>query len=234
MNLEDPDMSGPPAASELVLLQGGLRPAQRRMRRLGAVVSAFGGLALVLGLVMSLNAEGPKKPEGEARAAVEVDIPPKPPPKQKPRKQRPPPPQRPKSNPPPTPNLGASLAGLDLGLPGFGAVGLDGLSDGLLGEVKDTVMTEDAVDAPPQPVSQVPPEYPSRARAKNITGYVTLNVRVGFDGRVEDVRVVEAQPQGVFEQPAVAAVKQWRFQPATYEGRPVTVRVRQTLRFALE
>ncbi|MCB9796931.1 MAG: energy transducer TonB [Alphaproteobacteria bacterium] len=234
MMMEEPEVGRPPAATELVLLQAGARPELRRRRRVGGLLSAFGGLALVLGLVMSLNADAPEKPQAEARAAVEVDVAPKPPPKQQPRKQRPPPPQRPKSNPPPTPNLGASLAGLDLGLPGFGAVGLDGLSDGLLGEVKDTVMTEDAVDAPPQPVSQVPPEYPSRARAKNITGYVTLNVRVGFDGRVEDVRVVEAQPEGVFEQPALAAVKQWRFQPATYEGRPVTVRVRQTLRFNLE
>ncbi|MCB9765533.1 MAG: energy transducer TonB [Alphaproteobacteria bacterium] len=237
--IEDPAVSpseipSSSVSAEVVLLHGGLRRPFVRTRRLGAAASSVFGMALVFGLVTLLNADGPKKEAAEGRPPVEVSVAPKPPKPPEPRRSRPPPPARPRANPPPTPNLASSLAGLDMGLPGFGPVGLDDLSGGLLGDVSDVVMTEDAVDAPPQPVNRAAPAYPPRARAKGITGFVTLNLRVGFDGRVEDARVVEAQPKGVFEQPALEAVRQWTFRPATYEGRPVTVRVRQTLRFELE
>ena len=45
--------------------------------------------------------------------------------------------------------------------------------------------------------------------------------------------VVEAIPNGVFEQSAVQAVKEWRFNPGEYEGDSVSVRMTQTLRFQL-
>ena len=47
------------------------------------------------------------------------------------------------------------------------------------------------------------------------------------------LRALEATPPGVIEETAVASVRGWRFEPATYEGRPVTVSVTQTVRFEL-
>lgn len=138
-----------------------------------------------------------------------------------------------KAAPPPSAAFAPGLAGMDFGLPGLGGA-LDEATRSIVGDVSQTVMNEDAVDVPPRPSSRVQPDYPARARASAITGFVTLSLRVSNDGSVQDVRVLEAQPSGVFEAAAMDAIKQWRFEPAMYQGAPVAVRVRQTLRFELE
>ena len=94
-------------------------------------------------------------------------------------------------------------------------------------------MTEDSVDSAPVLTTRTRAPYPSRARSKGIEGYVTISMLVGADGRVSDVRVLEAQPMGVFDEAALGTVKGWQFSPATYEGRPVSIRVTQTVRFEL-
>ena len=48
------------------------------------------------------------------------------------------------------------------------------------------------------------------------------------------LRVLESEPPGTFDRAALDAVNSWRFEPATYEGLPVAVRVRQVVRFELE
>lgn len=198
----------------------------------------FGGLSAALGLVgmtllnLSLASTAPEAPATAASAVTELAPPPKDPPKPPPRP-TPPPKAKPKANAaPPAPALGASLAGLDLSLLGLGEVDL-GAGQDAVGDVGDVVMTEDSVDSPPQAIERQPAAYPAKARAKGITGYVVLRLRVGSDGAVQDVQVQEATPPGVFEETAVTSVRGWRFEPATYEGRPVTVSVTQTVRFEL-
>ena len=105
--------------------------------------------------------------------------------------------------------------------------------DQLLGDVSNVVMTTDAVDDPPRPQRTVAPTYPARARKKGTTGEVRLSLLVGVDGRVRDVRVLSADPPGVFDDAAIAAVKQWTYTPATYEGQPVATRVTQPVVFDL-
>lgn len=198
-----------------------------------------GGTSLVVGMGLTalslawMHGElaPPAPPDDRAAVAFSTPPPPKPPPKRpkpKPKKK-----ERPRRAPPPTPSLATGLAGLDFGLPGLSGA-LDDATDALLGDVGDVVMTEDAVDAAPRPLERVPADYPVRARAKNVTGHVTLSLLVEADGTVDDLKVLESQPPGVFDEAAMAAVRQWRFTPATYEGRPVSVRARQTLRFELE
>jgi TonB family protein len=50
-------------------------------------------------------------------------------------------------------------------------------------------------------------------------GTVVLEVAVGTDGRIEDVRVVRAMPP--FTEEAMKAIQQWKFAPATIDGEPV-------------
>jgi protein TonB len=95
------------------------------------------------------------------------------------------------------------------------------------------VMTEESVDVAPRPRERHAPAYPPRARAKGITGVVTLSLLIGADGRVERVKVLNAEPSGVFEQTAISAVEQWYFEPAFYKGERVKVWARQVLRFNL-
>lgn len=82
----------------------------------------------------------------------------------------------------------------------------------------------------------VPEEFPAiearaDARRQKIEGWVRLEFTVLEDGSVAGLKVREAQPPGVFEQAALAAVARWKFRPATTNGKPVRRRVEQTLSF---
>jgi len=68
-----------------------------------------------------------------------------------------------------------------------------------------------AVASGPEPTEIVPARYPIDALRGGVTGKVDLEFRIAADGSVRDVRVIRAQPTGVFEQAAVAALRQWRF-----------------------
>jgi len=136
----------------------------------------------------------------------------------------------------PLPNLGTSLSGIAITLPGFEAANLKHLADNLFGDlntIHTTVMTEETVDDRPVPIHRVPAEYPARARSHNVSGYVTLGLLIGKDGMVKNIRVLEANPFGIFDDAAVKAVRQWQFQPATYNQQEVEVWAKQTIRFEI-
>ena len=65
--------------------------------------------------------------------------------------------------------------------------------------------------ATPEPSQVVQARYPMDALRNGVTGRVDLDFRIAADGSVRDVRVLHAQPAGVFEQAATAALRQWRF-----------------------
>ncbi|HEY9142643.1 MAG TPA: TonB family protein [Arenimonas sp.] len=62
------------------------------------------------------------------------------------------------------------------------------------------------------------PKYPASAARDGIGGLVVLDVLVGEDGSPDDVRVHLARPEGVFEQYAMEAARDWQFN-AGREGR---------------
>jgi TonB family protein len=74
--------------------------------------------------------------------------------------------------------------------------------------------------AVPVPVvkRRVEPEYSPEARAAGLQGTVMLSVEVTPDGTVGSVRVRRGLALGLDER-AVAAVKQWRYEPFTANGR---------------
>ncbi|MCX8071725.1 MAG: TonB family protein [Candidatus Binatia bacterium] len=75
---------------------------------------------------------------------------------------------------------------------------------------------------PPAPLpSNRPPTYPEEARSEGRTGMVVLKVVIAVDGSVSSVEVLRGEEP--FVSAAVAAVRQWRYRPAMYEGRPITV-----------
>jgi protein TonB len=80
-------------------------------------------------------------------------------------------------------------------------------------------------------VYAVDPEFPEVARDNDLAGYVDLEFTVHPDGSVTDVTVLKAQPTGVFEKSAVAAVAQWRYEPIERDGVPVTEHARLRLNF---
>jgi protein TonB len=76
------------------------------------------------------------------------------------------------------------------------------------------------------------PEFPEVAREHDLTGFVDLEFTVLSDGSVSNVTVLKAQPVGVFEKSAVAAVSRWRYLPIARGGAPASQHARLRLNFA--
>lgn len=207
------------------------------LRHTVALGSMLAGSVGVFGLVYWMNAaESPPMAEVEPDAvAFEVDR--KPPPKrEKPKRERPTP-KRDTSAAPraPLPNLSATLAGASFDLPSFESAGLDQVNEALLGDTsKKMVMTEGAMDTPPQPLRRVQPKFPDKARRSGVEGFVKMSVFVNENGSVDQVKVLDATPRGVFEQVAEEAIRGWEFQPGVYQGESVAGWITQTFRFALK
>jgi TonB family protein len=71
-------------------------------------------------------------------------------------------------------------------------------------------------------IYQVEPEYSQRARAAKFSGDVEVYLWVDKNGYPSHVRVVRGVGLGLDER-AVEAVRQYKFKPATLDGKPVTV-----------
>ncbi len=87
---------------------------------------------------------------------------------------------------------------------------------------------------PMQLVSGSGPIYPPLAKAEGIEGAVVVRYSVSLDGRVINAQIDSAEPEGVFEDAALKAVRSWRYNPAMKDGEPVAVdNVVSTVRFEL-
>jgi len=125
---------------------------------------------------------------------------------------------------------GGVPGGVEGGVPG-GVVG--GVVGGLPADVPPPaevkpVRVGGLVQAP-KLVHRVEPPYPEIARAARTSALLVLEATVGTDGRVREVKVLRGQP--LFDQAAVEAVKQWRYQPFLLNGVPVPFIVTVTLNF---
>ncbi|MEJ1964454.1 MAG: TonB family protein [Gammaproteobacteria bacterium] len=80
----------------------------------------------------------------------------------------------------------------------------------------------------------VDPVYPTSARERGTEGWVDLVFTLRADGSTSEVSVTAAEPAGIFEQSAMAAVRRWRYQPVRRDGRAVEQRARVRLRFTIE
>jgi len=78
-------------------------------------------------------------------------------------------------------------------------------------------------------VQTVNPVYPTEALGSKLHGPVVLQVRVGRDGSVEDLKIVRGY--FILGRAAIAAVKQWRFQPYTFNGHAAATQTLITINF---
>jgi TonB family protein len=116
------------------------------------------------------------------------------------------------------------------------AAGLDG--EELVGAATALERSQAAAAAPQFiPESQlqrqhfVKPVYPADAQARGLSGSVELEFTLTPEGKVTDIQVQSAEPRGVFEQAAVDALSQSRYEPVQRDGVAVAQRVRVKLRF---
>ncbi len=85
---------------------------------------------------------------------------------------------------------------------------------------------------PPRILREVKAGYTEDARRANVEGGVVLEIVVRRDGSVGDIRLLSGLPHGLNER-AIAAVRQWRFAPATRLGQAVDVVVEVEVAFKL-
>ena len=80
-----------------------------------------------------------------------------------------------------------------------------------------------------QPRRLETPQYPKEAQAAGIQGVVIAEVVISDAGLVTDARVLRSIP--LLDEAALKAVRQWRFEPAIVDGKPVPVRMTVTVNF---
>jgi periplasmic protein TonB len=78
------------------------------------------------------------------------------------------------------------------------------------------------------------PEYPESARRRGEQGRVVLRVAVSGDGAPVEVSVVSSSGHPSLDGSAIAAVRRWRFIPATQGGTPLASTAEVPIQFRLE
>jgi protein TonB len=123
--------------------------------------------------------------------------------------------------------------GLAGGVPG-GVLG--GVPGGLVGGVVGGVGAElprfPTPDVGPSPVAMPQPSYTRRAIRDNVSGAVVLRVVIDERGRVAVLKVLRSIPE--LDEEAIRVVEaDWRFRPATRNGRPIPALSDLVVRFNL-
>ncbi|MDO9622599.1 MAG: TonB family protein [Pseudomonas sp.] len=165
---------------------------------------------------------------------------------------QPPQPQTPQPPTPPTPvaaTPSANLPALDLQLPSLSSgiavnsaptPSLSGLSAGAAAPSAPASAPSESAgqaggpESEVMPLNDVSPDYPRYALQRGIEGHVKLAFTINRAGAVENIRVLEASPQNVFEREARRAAVRWRFAPRTESGLAVAREAVKTLYFRLE
>jgi protein TonB len=141
------------------------------------------------------------------------------------------------------PELGLDL-GVEGGVPGGVEGGVPGgVVGGIVGGLPDVpppppvrVVRVGGQLLPPKQLRRTDPVYPDLAVQARVQGLVVIEAHVGVDGAVKDVRVLRSIP--LLDDAALAAVRQWRYQPLLLNGERMefllTVTVKFNLRAAAE
>jgi protein TonB len=90
------------------------------------------------------------------------------------------------------------------------------------------------VDTPPRVVRKAPAVFPFAAKRKGLQGRVVVRCLISIQGNPGKMRIVQSEPEGVFDEAALQAVERWRFKPGILAGEPVPTWVRIPFKFELE
>jgi len=80
------------------------------------------------------------------------------------------------------------------------------------------------LDELPRPLQPIRPKLRDAFGDAAVQGRVVLQLLIDENGVVTDAKVVEAEPDGFLEAPALAAVRDARFRPGSKDGRVVKCR----------
>jgi len=102
--------------------------------------------------------------------------------------------------------------------------------------------SQPAAPAPPLPVggdvksakliSSVSPVYPALAKGQHVSGDVRIDALIDAAGHVTTMKVVSGPT--LLHQAAMDALRQWKYQPASLDGKPVSMHLTVTIQFRLQ
>jgi TonB family protein len=78
-------------------------------------------------------------------------------------------------------------------------------------------------------ISSVAPVYPILAKNQHVSGNVLIDALIDETGHVTTMKVISGP--ALLHQAAMAAVHQWKYQPASLDGKPVSMHLTVTLQF---
>jgi protein TonB len=81
-------------------------------------------------------------------------------------------------------------------------------------------------------LSSTPPLYPVLAKTQHIEGNVRVDALVDENGKISAMKVISGPT--LLHQAAMDAVRQWKYQPATLDGKTVPMHLTVTLQFKLQ
>lgn len=135
--------------------------------------------------------------------------------------------------------------GIDLGAPGGVPGGVEGgVPGGVIGGIVGGLPTPAPPPPPvravrvggqikaPKSIHVVPPVYPDLAVQARLAAIIIAEALVDQSGRVREVKILRGAP--LFDDAAVEAVKQWRYQPLLLNGVPTEFILTVTVKFNLQ
>ena len=121
---------------------------------------------------------------------------------------------------------------------GQGSLATDGLGGGLVaGSAKQPVAPAAPLPVggdvkPARLISSVAPSYPALAKSQRVEGDVRIDALIDPTGRVSTMKVVSGPT--LLHQAAMDALHQWKYQPATLDGKTVPMHLTVTIQFRLQ
>ncbi len=81
-------------------------------------------------------------------------------------------------------------------------------------------------------LSSLPPVYPALAKSQHVSGDVRIDALIDANGRVTTMKIVSGPT--LLHQAAMDALRQWKYQPALLDGKPVAMHLTVTIQFHLQ
>jgi protein TonB len=208
----------------------------KRLLRQVMIVSLAAALVFLFFMLLPILQVITQPPEKDLMIRT-VDVaeiaPPPPPPMEQ---EEPEPEPEPEPPPPAVEAQPLDLSMLEMALaPGDGGFGGGDFSVNLEGvtgnsEEVDAIFSLSDLDQKPRVVYQPAPIYPQELARKGMQGTVYVLFIVDKTGRTRDLKV-QKSTHPAFNEPAVKAVKQWKFEPGKRKGKPVQFRMRVPITF---
>ncbi len=85
---------------------------------------------------------------------------------------------------------------------------------------------------PAKLLTPVAPAYPILAKNQHVSGDVLIDALIDTNGRVTTMKVISGPT--LLHQAAMTALRQWKYQPATLDGKPVAMHLDVTIQFRLQ